>query len=131
MQRPQAEMNRPDSASDRVAQIFLSVNPSGYSLPSTAFTGQAFTHCMHCVHRGFSITGSGGISAVVKIEANRTLIPNFSVSTILFMPKFLKTCKAGSMAVREKGNRFIIQDADRPVTIPGDPDRGETFSIKE
>jgi len=35
------------------------------------------------------------------------------------------------MAVREKGDWFILQDADRPVTVPGDPDRGETFSIKE
>jgi hypothetical protein len=71
-----------------MAQVFLSVIPSGYSLPSRAFTGQISTHCMHFVHKELSIRGSGGISAAVKIEANLTLGPNFLVSSILFIPKF-------------------------------------------
>jgi hypothetical protein len=87
MQRPHGEINRLCRVSDQIAQVFLLVNPFGYSLPTRAFTGQAFTQNKQDVHKGLSNKGSEGIFAVVKIEVNRNLGPNFLVRSILFMPK--------------------------------------------
>lgn len=110
IQRPHGEIYRLYSASNRVAQVFLSVSPSGYSLPSRAFTGQISTHCMQCVHKDRSITGSGGISAAVKIEANRTLGPNFSVSSILFMPKLPRPARKAAWRCEKKARSFPLRD---------------------
>jgi hypothetical protein len=49
------------------------------------------------------------MSAAVKIEANRTLGPNFSVSSILFMPKLPRPARKAAWRCEKKASGFSFK----------------------
>ena len=130
IQRPHGEIYRLDNASDRIAQVFLSINPLGkLSLP-TAFTGQSLRIAYIVCIKDLPSTDPEGSCSGENRGKPHPRSELFCEQGIVDA-EISQTCKKGCMPVREKCDGSILENRYRSIPVPWNPDRWKSCFIEK